>query len=878
MISGVAPQEIMPMTQGTGFNTMNIGFRDLHYFLDKPGILEEFAYQNTSNSTKISAEMSLMAKSMSGDEGFNSALKAHEARIGQKIKTYTPAELDEMLGGFGGPNLTSEIKHPNVFKNTFLNSDVNAHGFKVNMGDREMYFGSADLFGKSYFLPKNGKVTFENFAMDTVSLLNKTHMRGEATAAELAAYKMGFSAEMASAKSGLLKAAAMSVDYAMYSKHTADKALLHSDYLKFSGEHGKDIENMLGNATKVSHVDFRKMIQQQLTDNLVIAGEKKRSLASQLELGFGKDNFFTKYATHIDSVKDADSAKAAAKAITQDQIGVAQRIHSEVMGAGLAGSPATKEQADRIRKLMMEDSLMSLSVRYPAIYGSSYTAGTLMVDQNMLEKQMAPGKIAIKNLFGDFDGDASMIKGVFSKLGRKNTQQLIDQTQRHTAKIIDTFKAGGGLQYFKALEEKRTAVLGKDLTEKVATQLIHNAPLDSALAAWYTKSLTGSLNIKAQGVKGYMDDLVSNKGLSDIQLSKVHAYFSTIPSLFTEQKAISSKQAERLLGGKAGMENVTDLIGSITSRKMLDSIKEMNGDVHPLITMALASGGHKTQFAEEEVNLIKNIADLNLNIRTLKDDELKQIHSFLNPGATDFEARLAKYKDFTKENMPFLDSAEGKMLKMTEGTGFIDIVKASMKSNKGFASETLGALVSQVMRVHNSGNKEALEDLLVNHVAGGGNHFFGQGLDMMTQAEFSEGKKTAFSGKSIRGWDEVKKLGRWLTEEGKAGGRMGGLAAAVLGGFTALNLLSGDGTPQTPNDLPSVNNPSFSPPRSNGMNSRRTMSADVNYNSNVSLLTDNNTPASMLSGAVQGLLGVSSVNVSDGTNPYLSDMHRYSNN
>ncbi|MDD2231179.1 MAG: hypothetical protein PHY48_17485, partial [Candidatus Cloacimonetes bacterium] len=86
MVSGIVPQEIGAMTQGTGFNTMKIGFKDTHFFLDKTGILEEFAYQNTTNSTKMMSEIDLMAKSLGGDEQFKPALKAYEEHIGEKIK------------------------------------------------------------------------------------------------------------------------------------------------------------------------------------------------------------------------------------------------------------------------------------------------------------------------------------------------------------------------------------------------------------------------------------------------------------------------------------------------------------------------------------------------------------------------------------------------------------------------------------------------------------------------------------------------------------------------------------------------------------------------------------------------------------------------
>lgn len=877
IVSGIMPQEIMAMTQGTGFNTMNIGFRDLHHFLDKNGILEEFAYQNTSNSTKITAEMRLMNMSLGGDEQFGKALKAYEQRIGAKIQTYTPEELGPMLGEFGGSNFLSDIKHPNVFKNTFLNKDVNTYGFNVNLGDRTQFIGSADLYGKSYFLPKTGKVTLDDFAMDSAGFLNKLFMKGSVDKDELAMFHRNMISEMTSAKSGILEAAGMSVDYAMYAKHTVDKKFLHSDYMKYQGEFGEEVSNLLGNASKISDIDYRKMIQKQLEDNITIAKDKGVSLSAQLEVGFGQENFFTKYQAHIDKANSVEDARGIAEAITEDQARIAKQIQKEAAMFHNSGKAASREQYDSIRKLMTEDVATGLWVRHPAIYGSSYTAGALLVDKNMLEKQMAPGKVAIKNLFGDFDGDASMLKGVFSKLGRQQTQQLIDQTQRHTARIIDTFKQGGGLQFFQRAEDKQTAMLGKELSETMAHTLIHDAPLDSALAAYYTKSLTGALNIKARGIKGYMDDIISNKGLSDTELSKVHAYFSTIPSLFTEQKAISSKQAERILGGKAGMENVTDLIGSITSKNMLDSIKEMNGEVHPLITMALAGGGHKTQFAEDDVKLIKNIADLNLNIRELGDNELKQVYGFLNPGA-DPTDKIARYRKWTETNVPFLSTPEGKKLGLTEGTGFIDLAGRAMRSDKGFASESLEAVIDIVQKARSSSSKETMEEAM-SKIVQYGNHFFEQVGDIFTQPEFSRSSpKSMFSGRSIQGWAEVKKFGRWLTEEGKAGGRIGGLSAAVLGGFTALNLLSGDGTPQNPNDLPSVNNPSFAAPRSNAMSARRTMSADSNYNSNMSLLTDNSTPHSMLTGAVQNMFGVASVSVSDGTNPYLSDMHSYSNN
>jgi hypothetical protein len=133
--------------------------------------------------------------------------------------------------------------------------------------------------------------------------------------------------------------------------------------------------------------------------------------------------------------------------------------------------------------------------------------------------------------------------------------------------------------------------------------------------------------------------------------------------------------------------------------------------------------------------------------------------------------------------------------------------------------------------------------------------------------------------RSIRGWDKVKEAIRpakeWIAEAPLH--RIGGIAALATAGIAALNLFSGDGTPQSPNELPRYNNPTFDGNNFHKAPSYGMMNSMMRSNNSNSLLSDNTMSLSDSISSINShvnLNGHNAISVrEDRSNPYMSDMY-----
>jgi hypothetical protein len=110
--------------------------------------------------------------------------------------------------------------------------------------------------------------------------------------------------------------------------------------------------------------------------------------------------------------------------------------------------------------------------------------------------------------------------------------------------------------------------------------------------------------------------------------------------------------------------------------------------------------------------------------------------------------------------------------------------------------------------------------------------------------------------------------------------RAAGIVGAGILGIRAINMLSGDGSPQEPEDLPSFGNPSMESRGARDISTPRTMSSIPNFNSNAGLLTDNGISheEAMSFANQRSYVNSKSNSISirhDGHNPYKSDMMMY---
>jgi hypothetical protein len=130
------------------------------------------------------------------------------------------------------------------------------------------------------------------------------------------------------------------------------------------------------------------------------------------------------------------------------------------------------------------------------------------------------------------------------------------------------------------------------------------------------------------------------------------------------------------------------------------------------------------------------------------------------------------------------------------------------------------------------------------------------------------------SKRGLIGWETTKNM----IKQHMTPTRAAGLAGLAMVGMTAVNMLFGDATPQSPNDLPSVNNPSFRDNRYNNMLENRQLNNVPNANISSGLLTDSNNSYDSVMSHLQSSFGshYSSVSVRhDGQDPYKEQMMRY---
>lgn len=893
IFAGVMPQEQNWQALGEGFNEMRISFKSLPSFLNKPEVLRDLSVQSLNNTSKIAQELLLLEESAAGKDVSKYAA-AYASQFGDIAELSGKEEILEMLGG----NLSydrSSLKNPEFLMKSFLNNEQNKNGFFVNMADRKVYIPSRDMWNS--YITADKTPTFDGFFAETHELLTGAAEGVNMSPKSFEQWQRSLLDEIHSTKAGLMQKTTMRVDHSLYSKHIADFDFIHNesirnvlkDYMQ-NGLNGsdevkvaaKEMENMLGNMAQISKKDFEFSMTQLLSDTKKQASKSGKEMGEVLVAQFGEDHFLSKYTSKMRAnMEKADINKLVGE-ITGDQIEVGKKIkaaYSRFIESGDVG------ELHNLKELS-GDVLHTLNVRHPDIYTGSWSQTMTLIGGQNENKRISLGSIVAANANADLDGDSISSKPIMSKAARDRTHMLIDRDQREAYKYMkmDTKKSMEGILFGKSKPEWdiRAAI---EHADDFAEAILRDTPGSTAVSSYFTKGLTGSFNIQAMGIKGYIKELEDIKNLREQDINVLEGFFGQVTSKITEQEVISSKQAEiwiKDIAGKATrqgrIESLINIIGTDDGiNAVKESVREIGG-LHPLVMMSAMtekSLNPASQKASAAYDAVSDMLDVQNGWREIEADRYKSMYNYFDLNQTSgvsADDAYKQYSDWLSVNRSGLMSQQEAYEKAgLEGKSLLDVMSTALsedgKRNGSMVSDNIDSILSRATKALGRNPEANLMDEAFDTVRN--LQYAKASYKMLTPRPFNPSMPQA--GRSVIGLESLQKGISWMLESKT---RTAGVIGLGLTALTAFNVLTSDGSVEDPNDLPSVNNPSFDIGRTS-MLSSESLSPNVNVNANISLLTDSNTSTDSILNKM-GFRTHNTISVrNDGEDPYKQDLMYY---
>lgn len=913
MWNGWMASEQMTGAQGAGFQSMRISMKDIPSLIGQmPESLAELSINNRNDSAKMVTELSLMQQTWADPaeridkKNLQLTKEAYEKAFNTEIPTLNRQQvIDQMLGGHDTRGIYSALKdNPEQAMRTLLSSERNPVGFMLEDGNTARYIPSGEFLGNAYALDES-EITTQNFARRTLESLNEWSSSEGLVGPEFSkerrlGMQVAIMSDSLPGAGGFNNVTGLNISGALYSKHQDDVKFLQNMELDRGiatlgqlDDAGSKVEQMFGNTIVQHSADYENVIKQELSHYA-----QRGDAWTNMEADFGADNFFSRYA---DDIKGLDSSNRSVEKLTRkivgDQIGLAKEaqdmmhLMAETQDSSLAG-----ELEDVMSKMMH-----GVGVRHPNIYQGSYGLGVIMPDIHNsfyregsdLHKVASFGKIHRINQTADVDGDAHTLRAIFGKKAREETWNRMYNAQKESAHWMARVKSsaldmpGSSNALFKLSDPEQAT--------KLASELLDTRPAHSALGAFFTKAATGSMSVRAAQLKASVRAGLDETYAVGKQIASAENYFMTTISAITEQGTISSKHLESIIGKSSTMNSVSGLMGATFNspegmKAIKTAIKETN-TVHPLIMMGWAglkntNDGAPTAMAEA----VETALDIQSNAKRVSADKWFQMaETIYDLDDMDSAREYDKYLTKIKGQTMFFDTPEARAMGIEQGESFMgfltrgisrgpqnfergvlstenlqEILKAFTKaSDAGFAAEAVDEQLGIQMRAFMEAKKYttgiAMESLTPEGVPGIATNLRRRmvGLD----------KLGSFIDSTLQGI-------------GKHPGRVAGAIAGGLLSMRAYSIMTGDGAPESPEDLPSHGNPSMENRGNRMVESPRTLSSIPNYNSDSRLLTDNRTTheEAMSYAGQQGYVNQKSNSVSvrsDGHNPYKSDMSLY---
>jgi hypothetical protein len=906
--------------------------------------LGEMQLYNRNNSFKMQHELSLMLSTWGNVErgdlaGIEQTKKLYSDRFGANIPVLSQEEvIEKMLGEHKGPRIYSTLKESSDFAAmSMLSDDINPHGFMITDGNTQRYIPSAEFLGNTYALNAEEN-TAQQFARKMLEGVSEWSQNANSTFDEVAAGQAGTRDSIRALmltntlgqSTGFNNVVGMNIEGAIYSKHLSDNAFLQNKKLMqkvmaLGGDGGKELNNIFGNTIVQHQVDYKNTIKEELSKYAKIAEAEEGGLAkagqlvNQIDKYLGEENFFSRYSNTVDQVGKhyfETSINRKGKEVTRRRIFTLDNAVDKIMSDQVRRTQVSQafiEQMANTGDFSNMDALHKelsglmhgLSVRYPNLYNASFGTGIVMPEingsffkqGNDLHKQLALGYMFRVNTTADIDGDNIMLRAAFTKKQRVQTWDRIRGVQAESAEWMKRLSSGVVSDILGA-GKTVSGISLYDAIPAMAEEAVHGRPEATALAAFFTKAATGSLSIKATQAKASVRGNFDEMAASQEAIAKAEAYFGTMISGVTEQATIGSKHLQATLQKineqiKASntMETVEGLIGktfnSTEGRTAIRRSIVESGSVNPMIMAAwhsLSTGGDGE--SKEFAKAIETIVDIQTFARDKSRAEFDQAFKMMGVDNTDDGWKA--YRSHMDKVGGFFDGPEARALGVKEGESFMGFMSNAMsKSGINVERGVLGTeSIPAFWQAYSNAAKQGftgkvLDDQLAQ-IVGSIEKLkkYSTGLAMEAFAPKDMPGVRGPMRRRIIGIDRVTdfidtKILSKLTPL-----RAAGIVGAGILGIRAINMLSGDGSPQEPEDLPSFGNPSMESRGARDISTPRTMSSIPNFNSNAGLLTDNGISheEAMSFANQRSYVNSKSNSISirhDGHNPYKSDMMMY---
>lgn len=860
----LSPQETV-YTQGMGSNIYRMGIKDKAWLMP-PSVMQELASNSLTNTTKLMSEYSLYMDA--GKSDISEGLSKLE------IKTLNKDGIDKMLGSLVKG---SDIENPSILAKTFLNPEINPNGFAVGIEDGgTMMFGSAEFNAQSQYLADEGRMTVEASTRNEVkTLLRASQNGGIISKKDADALWSSRQILNMSPKEGALSRSGLQIEGAFFNKNISDTGFLNNKkIIENIDSAGGEIADLFGHSIAVDKETFKKGIFNELKEAEIMASQSNgaKSRLDILKDKFGEGTIFENYSGTSDEI---------ATSITEQSVKDFKTLQTHVKS----------RQFSEASELIKAKGMATFVDRFPNIYSSSEALGFAFATDEGYSKG---GKFAafgnkISTLMGaDTDGDNIFTKFLFMKHNRDAAYNRILREQKISYEVFQkntADKKGLSILFGDGKDGKYFLPRSENFDSVIAA--MQASDKESSLAAVITKNLTGGAHVRTQEItSGLMERLVQNKSITSDEALKSLITAIDIPAKEIEQGVLSSKHLETILGKDSKISHMVGSIGKVSRGDMLAKIEGLSGEVGGLFSYSVIKGieqnadflteGHPQSILPQ----VKTIIDQNMGWRKSSESELRALYNEL-PGYKDnkplIDQRINSYNEWAKDHTFKSQTPEWKALGAKEGQSYFDFLNEVKKSTSFYGGDSYDSMNAQAQKVFsNSSNKLTIEEIMADLQGQKLNRIRAAGHDAFTEAF---GRSSLTKHMAQREFVGAELIRNTMSKIGPiTAGKVGGAIGLGLAAITALNLIGGDGTPEDINDLPSVSNPSFEGPSYNNGGHMMNMSSSPSQNMSVSLLTDNRQHHGQALQSISALYGShNTVSIrSDGTDPYKSDMYKYS--
>jgi hypothetical protein len=922
-LSGMEQKEL---SQGAKrFNTAKFGMRDVFMFMHgKEGILDELLSRNMVDSVRLMKEKELMHLSIGGPEsqkllkervkdyhkylldtyGDTAHVRDYMSVLNETTVDGAKANLSRALGTTD-LNIGQIRDFPTVAAAGILAEENNPVGKLARTETGGLFhIPSAGVIGGVTVLP-NGRATFEGkhggHAAAFWEIARSAEQNGFVQTSAINPYAVG-----ASANNITDGRAAIQIHDALYARNIHDNMLINNDAMKTLDKYmtgNTEHRSIIGNMATIDKLDAEAMIEDQLKQILF-----KKSNAVVLELNdihntwiaedhgvFGNLDRIIRQRTKINKNGVMQTnIKGVARDIVSIKHGQSKQLHGMMKELDkLFKVPALNRNAfhidtqiAKIANFVETHGLSSLAQRNPVIYPGSVSGMFGFIKINKVkgkanaigEKYISLGFEAALNMKADWDGDKIQYLMMHHAGTRENVRRSVVGMQRKTSEYIrETSERMKGTKGIARMHLTPTEL-------KAATDAVFKQKGATTAAAFITKAFTGSMNIAALATKGHLEKAINNKTITGEQLEDVLAWTRSIPSLMTEQQVISSKHLESLLsGGKAGMtkaENILGRIGIATQEDMLQIMRESGGSVHPLLQVSLAkiSGNSARSYKYKRAIDAANLSlDIETGLRRINEQDLHDFKDVLGHNLTQ-DQWDDRVKSIMKRQEDFGVLAERESFKaagIDAKAGLIDIFARGGKEQSNNISKIMKQVGAELEKIHDNwqtdASKEDIWESFNRHMS----DYWSVSDQIFGSQGIAESSRQFRWSKQIM--DKIGPAFDWITAAPAR--RLGGIAAVGLGIMAGANLLFGDSTPTSINDIPSRSSNPLIGASGGSYGTGGSVSGSMNLNSNVGLLSSSSAPHINVISSINSIIGNKgghSVSVrNDNTNPYLDKMSYY---